>query len=911
MTGRRHGGSLGWILVAGALWFPLAPGAAEDPPAHGPVNLDFEAGAAGWGGGGTGFERTIDETAPFEGKRCARIHAPAGASGFATWVQGFPAEKFRGATVRLTGQVRTEGVTEGWAGLWMRVDGAKDQVLAFDNMAERGITGTRPWQPYEVVLECPAHAEWICVGLIFCGQGTAWVDALKVERVEAAGAGTDAAACAPLGAKGRQHLVGLARVWGVVRYFSAVLPSSGVDWEAALVEAVPEAEGAKDAAAARAALDRLVGRVEGVAAMPGDPQVRRPGAPGLEELGNEVILLRPDLGRPEGAIELCKPAFARARTAKAVVVDLRGSVGPGAEAVQRTLGPLFSCLITQAFSGAGKLRMTHRGLGATGAAAATSIYGSGCAVSGRTALMPREEQPEHGRLFVLTDERTSPFAADLVAGLQAAGRAWVIGRPFPARAEAPFAASWLEHETYPVHLAALAAPGHDDEVLRWIDPDVPVEASAGGGRDDRDVAQVLALVRAGQEPPRAEPRERKSARAVAGAAQTATGLLTRPVRLAAVIALWNALRYFYPYWEVVKADWDAALVEALGRAATDATPAALQRTLRRLLACAQDGHGYLRIVGVTDPMAHPALLLEWIEGQPVVVAAGAQATAAGVRPGMAVAKIDGRPADAVLADLLAETSAATPQFRHYRAMGWLLTGAPGTSVTLGLADRGGKGIEVALPRTLEDVPALVAKTAFPAHRTLEGGIEYVHLGMLDDGAFTKLLDALGKAPGVIFDLRGYPSVSTMPLQHLIGETVLSAHMDIPIVTHPDRARIAWTEGGWPLMRVEPRLPGKVVFVTDGRAISYAETYLALVKQNHIAPIVGEATAGTNGNITTVVLLGRVQVTFTGMRVTNNDGSVHHGVGVLPDVEVHRTMAGVEAGRDELLEKALEVVRGGK
>lgn len=44
-----------------------------------------------------------------------------------------------------------------------------------------------------------------------------------------------------------------------------------------------------------------------------------------------------------------------------------------------------------------------------------------------------------------------------------------------------------------------------------------------------------------------------------------------------------------------------------------------------------------------------------------------------------------------------------------------------------------------------------------------------------------------------------------------------------------------------------------------------------------------------------------------MRVLKHDGSRHHGVGIQPTVPVSRTVQRVAAGRDELLEKAIEVV----
>jgi hypothetical protein len=42
-------------------------------------------------------------------------------------------------------------------------------------------------------------------------------------------------------------------------------------------------------------------------------------------------------------------------------------------------------------------------------------------------------------------------------------------------------------------------------------------------------------------------------------------------------------------------------------------------------------------------------------------------------------------------------------------------------------------------------------------------------------------------------------------------------------------------------------------------------------------------------------------------VLKHDGSRHHGVGIRPTVPVERTIKGIAAGRDEFLEKAIEIV----
>ena len=116
------------------------------------------------------------------------------------------------------------------------------------------------------------------------------------------------------------------------------------------------------------------------------------------------------------------------------------------------------------------------------------------------------------------------------------------------------------------------------------------------------------------------------------------------------------------------------------------------------------------------------------------------------------------------------------------------------------------------------------------------------------------------------------------------------------------------DGGWPVLPASPAAHRPDRILTDGRAISYAETYMGIVEASGLAEIVGGPTAGTNGNINPFVLPGGYVVNWTGMQVLKHDGSRHHGVGIQPIVPASRTLKGVAEGRNELLEKAIAVVR---
>ena len=80
-----------------------------------------------------------------------------------------------------------------------------------------------------------------------------------------------------------------------------------------------------------------------------------------------------------------------------------------------------------------------------------------------------------------------------------------------------------------------------------------------------------------------------------------------------------------------------------------------------------------------------------------------------------------------------------------------------------------------------------------------------------------------------------------------------------------------------------------------------------IVKDRLAEILGEPTAGTTGEVNRVALPGGYRITWTGMRVLKPDGSRFHGVGIQATVPVSRTIRGIAEGRDELLERAIEVV----
>gem|GEM_PF-1129639 len=169
----------------GTAWFDGLEVELDGKPYRGTnaADLDFESPAPrGFFTGGNGYRVQIDAAVFHSGKQSLQMKfqgAPRNNFGVATG--SFPVQEAAGKRIKFSAYVKTQNVTDGYAGLWWRVDGPSQNMLAFDNMHDRGVTGTTDWKRYEIELPVAAEATNINFGCMNTGQGTAWFDSLEIE----------------------------------------------------------------------------------------------------------------------------------------------------------------------------------------------------------------------------------------------------------------------------------------------------------------------------------------------------------------------------------------------------------------------------------------------------------------------------------------------------------------------------------------------------------------------------------------------------------------------------------------------------------------------------------------------------------------------------------------------------------
>lgn len=229
-------------------------------------NLSFETTksnkAIGWDNFGSSvYKIGIDSTIAQKGKKSATISYSGDSPDYQALSYSIPAN-YQGKKIKLTGFIKTENVTDGYAGLWLRID----PRVAFDNMNNRGVTGTTDWKPYEITLNYDASkAKTIVAGGLLVGKGKMWLDNLAVsidgkplakvptrvllpaEKDLAFDSGSKIET-EQLSAVKTEDLKTLGLIWGFLKYYHPNVIAGNYNWDYELFRILPKFASAKTSA---------------------------------------------------------------------------------------------------------------------------------------------------------------------------------------------------------------------------------------------------------------------------------------------------------------------------------------------------------------------------------------------------------------------------------------------------------------------------------------------------------------------------------------------------------------------------------------------------------------------------------------------------------------------------------------
>ncbi len=701
-------------------------------------------------------------------------------------------------------------------------------------------------------------------------------------------------------------LLGLAEVWLEARVAHPAMLRGTIDLDAAAVAAIPKVEAARTKQEYAAAIAGMLAvfkdpatRVEDPAAAPPPPKVP---VKFLEHPSPKLAVVTfsaladPAVRASAGTLIATLPG--KLQGAEIVMFDLRapgleGSLKQFVDNAASALPPIERWSLSRS--------AVHRGFRSQ-YGMASGGYDSHYAIAPRMTWI--DGQPGVKHVVFVADART-PLSA-VVLGLQASGKATIASAE--PLTDTPTA------ETNAVELPwGLIARVRAEEVMMHdgaaIAADATIPPKASPHAFGLDLAKRLLAGaappprRPGPPVPQALPVQRND-RDWPEAAYP-----SRELRIFAAIRAHGLLARFFPYPELVSG-WDARLPPAILAAEAAADAKAYRDALAALGAHLRDGH-----VGVhATPLvrrARPEITVRLVERRPIVTEVrDPELARLGVRAGDEVLAIDGVPIDRRRAELRPITSAGTAAGLENEVLEAALVGPPAQPVALELRGADGKPRTVKLPRDRSAPPP-----AGPHWKLLRPDVGYADLRLLTIDEVDAMFAAFGKTRAIVLDLRGYPNGTAWTIAPYLNvrRAKYGAQFTQPLVRALEgHGHVGTTFHQWiPQDPSKPVYRGKVAVLIDDRAVSQAEHSCLFFEAAAGVTFVGSATHGTNGDTTVMRLPGGLLMSFTGQAVRHADGRQLQQVGIQPTIAAAPTIAGVRAGRDEVLDRAIAWIQTGR
>jgi C-terminal processing protease CtpA/Prc len=202
-------------------------------------------------------------------------------------------------------------------------------------------------------------------------------------------------------------------------------------------------------------------------------------------------------------------------------------------------------------------------------------------------------------------------------------------------------------------------------------------------------------------------------------------------------------------------------------------------------------------------------------------------------------------------------------------------------------------------------------------------IGYITLETINETEISHIKKSFMNAKGIIIDIRNYPA-TFVPFSlgnYFTSKRKPFARFTTGNLNNPgefnfsrnvsfleNNAGNRYSSNIFETHRSEKYFQGKLVVIVNEETISQAEYTAMAFRAGDNTVIIGSQTQGADGNISFIPLPGGLKAGISGIGVYYPDGRGTQRIGIVPDIEVKPTIQGIREGRDELLEKAIEIIK---
>lgn len=385
-------------------------------------------------------------------------------------------------------------------------------------------------------------------------------------------------------------------------------------------------------------------------------------------------------------------------------------------------------------------------------------------------------------------------------------------------------------------------------------------------------------------------------------------------RLLSVFRYWNMINYFFPYKYLIDKDWNSVLEEYIPIFISAKDELEYELAVLKLIGEIKDTHAYLggdanKIASWKGDNIAP-VRVKFVENKLVVTDYynSELKEITGLEVGDVITKINGQPIGKLIDEkaVYYPASNLSSQLRDL-SMDLLRSNASEIEISY-LRDNLNEETKILklYPRGSIRVYYGEKRNIDYTYKLLDDNIGYVTLATIKDEDIPRIKEEFKDTKGMIIDIRNYPS-TFVPFSlgsYFVSKQTPFVKFTIGSIKTPGEFGMS---SSFSIPSVGNPYKKKLMVLINEQTQSSAEYTAMAFRAGDNTTIIGSSTAGADGNVSNILLPGGLATGFSGIGVYYPNGNETQRIGIVPDIEVSTTIEGIRMGRDEVLEKAIELI----
>lgn len=373
-------------------------------------------------------------------------------------------------------------------------------------------------------------------------------------------------------------------------------------------------------------------------------------------------------------------------------------------------------------------------------------------------------------------------------------------------------------------------------------------------------------------------------------------------RLLGLFKYWNIIEYFYPYKYMTDQNWDSVLKEMIPKFRNAKNQSEYQNIIKELVAKLDDTHAWISFSD--ERPKYLPVKISHIENKAIVSGFynDSIANLNNLKLGDIILKINDLDVRTEKDKNLKYVAGSNKNIKTKNTYNKIFSGSE-DQINLTI-ERQGQIEQIKVNRyEFNDFNYWNNSKAIKS-KSINDKVGYINMASIKGEDIEDIFESFDTKESIIIDLRNYPAfIYNRFSRYLNTEKRDFSKIYSPDINYPSRFIY---KDNLRTNSSKKAFKGRIILLVNEESLSRSEfTAMAFQTADNIITV-GNQTAGADGDVVVFKYLGGYRTAISGNGILYPDGSETQRNGIRIDVEVKPTINGLIKGRDEVLEKAIEL-----